>query len=472
MSEMQRVHNLHMAISYDQDHSIYRYIERCADKSKNFKFDRKSVISINRFCRYDMSIQLLKKTIFPTKESFLLQLQASAQKINFVSSLTSSIKLSLPSNPIFFALNNGQDQNVSGFLDRSHSDSLTGSLSGSQDRSTILSEISSEFSSESDEPDHLDLNDTSDLNDVSDTSDVNAVSDTSQDHHDPIINRSVRDCYLNDVSEMSTNLDVKTDQRARVLIKEYEDYVLDNYPYFVSSQTQISRICEWVFDKYEKLRILYESDDSSQRHDSKTGELLVTDVNVEFISTLLFLGTLEWFHLMIIGMMVDRLRSESGDRCILIPGEETTIEHEHMAIYSMQDIRDFFSIEYSSHATVYVVNKQQISIFDPDGDDKKNRNDADEEKYSVLVDKLCLVLEKEYVPIDLHPSIQTLTDDQYCIFHCIAFILRLIEMIDDDYSTESFHRFIKYVDDVNKITKVSDVLSFAKNLELKAQFFI
>jgi hypothetical protein len=331
-----------MDVSYDQDHPIYKYIERCANKSKSFKFDRKCTISINRFQRYDMSTQLLKKTIFPSKESFFEQFQKSILDQDLVKFLLDSIQM-------------------------------------------------------------------------------------STDAH-----MNVSDSYDGDVIEMSNHLNKQTDIRVRELIKQYEGCVRDDH------------------------------DESDPNPISNTEEYIPSELNVIFISTLLFLGTLEWFHLLVIRMMVDQQRESSDNRCLLISGEETEIEYEYMCMFSMQEIKDFFTSEYNSHATVYLIHRDHITMFDPDEDNKKD---------DILIDKLCTVLEKEYIHMNLCPSIQTLTDDQYCIFYCIDFILKILEMIDDDYSAGSLKKFMEYMKNINKLTKTADVRTFAKTLDLKAKFF-
>ncbi len=365
-----------MDVSYDQDHPIYKYIERCANKSKSFKFDRKCTISINRFQRYDMSTQLLKKTIFPSKESFFEQFQKSILDQDLVKFLLDSIQM-------------------------------------------------------------------------------------STDAH-----MNVSDSYDGDVIEMSNHLNKQTDIRVRELIKQYEGCVRDNpYPLI---------ICEWIYDKYHILTTMYGDEDDHDESDpnpiSNTEEYIPSELNVIFISTLLFLGTLEWFHLLVIRMMVDQQRESSDNRCLLISGEETEIEYEYMCMFSMQEIKDFFTSEYNSHATVYLIHRDHITMFDPDEDNKKD-DKKDDVKYDILIDKLCTVLEKEYIHMNLCPSIQTLTDDQYCIFYCIDFILKILEMIDDDYSAGSLKKFMEYMKNINKLTKTADVRTFAKTLDLKAKFF-
>lgn len=396
MTDIQKIHNLHMDISYNQNHQIYRYVEKCADKSKSFKFDRNFIISINRFCRYDMSIHLLKKSIFPTKESFSTQFQKSTLDSSFVSFLVSSIKLNITKDLIVVGT------------------------------------------------DHVNKNHDFDM---------------------LIIPRSLNDCYDDDLCEMECPLNKHTNEKIRELIKEYESFIQSNPP----DTKSIHDICRWVYDKYDILRVLYDN--------TNPKECIVSDDNSTFISMMLFLGMLEWFHLLIIRMMIDNLKETTNNRCLLISGEDTTIEYEHMDAYSLQDIRMFFTSEYSSHATIYLIDNHHISMFDPDRDDKKNycSNDndfLDHTPNEMPIDKLSLVLEKEYVPMDINPSIQTLTDDQYCIFHCIDFILKIIEMIDDDYSIQSLEKFTKYINGINKIMKISDVRTFVKTLDAKANFFI
>jgi len=213
----------------------------------------------------------------------------------------------------------------------------------------------------------------------------------------------------------------------------------------------------WIYSLYEIMKKIYNSNNINDKQ------------NITFVSMLYFLGLLEWFHLLIIDLMYHSLKT--GKRCVMMFGEEIKTELETMNEYTLKDFRDYFSYEYCSHSTLYLIDDDCLTLFNPDIND----NDCHNDDHNELTNKLCLFLNKKFIPIDINDSIQTLLDDQYCIFHCMNFMLKLVDIIDTTnniYSPKNqLSRFMKYIESLNKITKKSDIHTFIQDLYLKSGLY-
>lgn len=380
-----------MDVSYDPNHRIYQYVEKCVNKTKHFRFDKMLLISTNRFLRYDLSIQLVKNLVYESKDTFINHLDKNLKDNDTLRFLQSSIS--------------GSEED-----------------SDSEEGAELISHINNE--------------------------------------------------YENDIVHMTAPLNNKTHLLVQGLIREYEDMIKCSFKEkndsiqtsmdFDHSFIAVKKICIWIFNKLERLRDLYKSTDQI---DCKN-ELLdpgVTDETSEFISLMVFLGLIEWFHLLVIKMTVMTERENNDNKCLIVLGEETVIEYEHMTSYSIHVIVEFFTSQYNSHSIVYLISDKYISVYDPD---------VDKGKIATQIDQLCGVTFTQYLSIELIPSIQSLTDDQYCIFHSINFILRLVEMIDEEITPEKISNFMKYIQQLNKITNFRDVCTFIKTLDIVAQHSI
>lgn len=60
---IKQIHDIHMGVSYNIDHYIYKYVEHTINKMSSFKFDRKIIVSINQFKQCDLSIQIINNII-------------------------------------------------------------------------------------------------------------------------------------------------------------------------------------------------------------------------------------------------------------------------------------------------------------------------------------------------------------------------------------------------------------------------
>ena len=272
MTEIQKIHNLHMNISYNSNHDIHMYIENIIKLSKSFIFNRHFVISINRFNQYDMSIQILKNNII-SKDEFMDKLLTSIKNPYILEFLNKSINLSIckPYN----------------------------------------------------------------------TNEIRMNIKLCYDH-----NKTMLDCPINK----------NIDNMILDLINEYTEFVKSVYIMKLNNISfKICKICLWVYEKYELLKNIYNNDNEN--------------TNIMFTSLIIFLGMIEWFHLLLIKIMIDKMQNENcknNNTCLIIHGEESLIEIEYMSLYSSKEIRDFYSNEYCSHSTVYLIdNNNYFSLGQP-----------------------------------------------------------------------------------------------------------
>jgi hypothetical protein len=341
---LNNIHNVHMGVSYDLEHVIHKYVEYRVGSSKHFSYNKKFIITLNQFSKYDMSIHFLNSTIFPTKEEFV-------------------------SNLHYFDYFNNTNNNSFKILQPSLLNSL---------------------------------NDSENL----------------------VMNK----------------FDQTTKDMVCEYIKEYEKF-LKCGDHFI--------VCLWIYSLYEQLRAMYLTENE-------------TNKVKRFVSIMYFVGLLEWFHLLVIKILYCTLFNEK--KSVIMFGECLLIELDNLTNFSMSDIRTFFSCEYCSHSELYIIDCDRIMVYDPDdGSD----NDI------VSINRLCSFLEKEYISISLNKSIQSITDDQYCIFHCMNFLLKLLDVVSFNNthikSGNFIEKFMKYIESVNDMTNKSDVCTFIQDLHLKAK---
>ena len=357
---MQNIHDIHMKVSYDQNHPIHIYVEDYVNQSQNFVLDRTLTISINRFARYDMSLCFFNNQIYQTKELFVDSF-----------------------NHYFFKENNTP-------CDKPYQD--------------------------------------------------------------------INDLYViieNDQPLLTKPFDISVLDIVASLIKSYEEIINS------SNSNIFETLCLWIYHLYDGLKNI------------KSVENVEGDENVEgvenaeknkCIGTLYFLGLLEWFHLLVIDTLYCQINKKTNDVCTIVWSEENMIELENLSDLSIDEIRNYLICEYSSHSTLYMIDQNNISIYNPD-DDYNYGND------NLPVERLCKFMSKKYLLIESDESIQSIIDDQYCIFHCVNFLLRFVNAIDisaNIYSEKTLKIFMKYVDDMNQITKKSDIHTFIKDLLLKS----
>ncbi len=237
----------------------------------------------------------------------------------------------------------------------------------------------------------------------------------------------------NVASDVVKKYKIEDDTKNNIDINQY----VKTYQQKVKYNTKI-QIIEWIINLYEEIK---------NKNDDK--------INIS--NLLYFLGTIEWFHLAIIKFMFKTYNRNN----IFIMGEHQdfdTLDEN----YNCREFFEFINSEYCSHSVVFMFTKQHLILFDPDYDPKNCG--------LLQYNKMCGVLGKKIMQIipDQYISVQEITDDNYCIFHCFWFIQRIIQMNIDD---NNINIFMDYVNQINKIIKKSDVYFFINDLNMKAIFY-
>lgn len=158
----------------------------------------------------------------------------------------------------------------------------------------------------------------------------------------------------------------------------------------------------------------------------------------EFLVYYYFLESLELFHLTLIKASYKKLSKNCNT--LFVIGDNLYIEYDDLLKYTSKELYDFFDHEVYSHSTLYIFNNNNFTLYDPDYDLTTENN----------IDKLKNYLElNRYIPIKLNKSIQSITDDWFCIFHCIRFIL-LINKFNININSNLFSKFIKKFEEFQK----------------------
>jgi hypothetical protein len=231
------------------------------------------------------------------------------------------------------------------------------------------------------------------------------------------------------------------------LIKHFNQSIIDIIESLVKlyegivNQSNIN-IFEWIYRLYDELKNIKNDDGGINK----------------YIGTLYFLGLQEWFHLSVIDRLYNRINKKTNNICTIVWGEENAIELENLSDLTIDEIMNHMNHEYCSHSILYMIDKNNISIYDPDYD-YQNPSIEGKEK------RLCNFMSKKYL------SFQSITDDQYCVFHCIDFLFKLVDAISvssSAYSEKTIKIFMNYINEVNQISKKSDIHTFIKNLSLRS----
>jgi hypothetical protein len=233
---------------------------------------------------------------------------------------------------------------------------------------------------------------------------------------------------------------------------------------------------------------LNENKEIEDSNDDGYGCFLVKNYGEIFVGIYHFLSNLEWFHVLITLIMCEKqFESKSLSRKYsLIFGEKNLIEYEYIHTYSLIELKTLFTQDYMSHSVLYVIGKDILYVYDPDGSD-----DFDDNKFNPLKmlnyiidfplikssnlssNNICdLNIDKlEFIEICekcITKSIQTVTNDQYCIFHCIWFVLKLVKILNHIMNRKNFIQFLKYVNKINDVTTIDDVRFFICELKEKS----
>lgn len=205
---------------------------------------------------------------------------------------------------------------------------------------------------------------------------------------------------------------------------------------------------------------------------------------VLFSAQLYFVGLIEWFHLIIFrhilinqsellfGTNIFLQNNNNNGECLIFFGQFIQIDTSAMCEYSRNDIKKFLTKEYPSHSTVNMFgsfkNHNQIDgknpcsmvLFDPD-------HETDFDKSNQMYDRFAEFMNIQNCSKYFKPnmSIQKITDDIYCIFHCIKTILMFTESYESFTIDNVKNMFMKISVDNKKITK-RDMQKFILSLNI------
>lgn len=232
---------------------------------------------------------------------------------------------------------------------------------------------------------------------------------------------------------------------------EFNAYVNDIINEYDNIKCDIKNKVNWIIDKYSIIIDIF-------NHNIKHNIIHNTKY---IICIIYFLGMLEWFHFAII----DYYCSQSHSNSLLILGEIIDMDYVPLIDYDFDELYEFLREEYCSHTIVFIIDRNMLFIYDSDYDSAFDCINND------MYDRLCNVIHKSNkIPefILNKSSIQSLTDDQYCIFYCINFILKLAMHMTDwkDYTYENLQYFTKNLDE--RI----DMHRFIMRLDHVAKIFI
>lgn len=336
------IHEIHMEISYDQNHCIYQYIENIINSSC-FKFDRQNIMTINKFKRFDTGLQIINNNI-----------------------------------------------NLS-YIDMK---------SISNDEKILL-----------------------------------------------LFNKCDR-TYLNQQIESDRENSSKgfTDENLLIIHDMFNEY---EYNVSMGIDTTI----KWIMNKYFSVKYILQS---------QKNKISSTNIINEIIMTIYVLGLMEWFHIMIFNYNFNNL---NGNNKIILC-EILDIELNLLMDYDIGSLNTFLKNEYCSHSVVYIFEDANLYVFDPDLDESTK---VDKDLINVY-DRLCFILNKKNKTLDiiLKNPIQSLLDDNYCIFHCIEFMLNLANFnrIGD------IKQFMKHIKAQNRNKTLIDVHKYILELNKKAIIFV
>jgi len=236
-----------------------------------------------------------------------------------------------------------------------------------------------------------------------------------------------------------------------VEIVEHRIKIFDNL------NSTIIKIIWELFDRYKQNRIDCVTKICEQLIDWYNGEDTNILTNIQIIAYIMFINTLELFHIRILEQLIS-LKNKVGENpdAIFILGEYFSLDVESFDImfnHTNCDLREFFKNEYCSHSIVCVIT-DMISVYDPEG-----ITDLIEES----IKRLGKTIEhrREYLQIKQKYPIQSMTDDTYCIFHCVEFILQTSKI---DWTKQSIDKWIILSDQSNKKITFNLVVDRIHNL--------
>lgn len=133
----------------------------------------------------------------------------------------------------------------------------------------------------------------------------------------------------------------------------------------------------------------------------------------KIMALLMFIGLNEWFSGNIYIMLLSVHKSSAPTFLI---GEMVSIDVNKLE--NIDDVVNFIKEEYNSHAVTIIFTNSFVTLIDSDYD-KSCR------EYYTKLNQIARHLNIKCKKIKLLNPVQNITDDNYCIFHCLFIILNL-----------------------------------------------
>ena len=221
----------------------------------------------------------------------------------------------------------------------------------------------------------------------------------------------------------------------------------------------------WIDNLYRKINDILQIDKLNSSN-------VMSNVNVlnEIISLLYFGGLFEWYHLMII---TNHMENNKDKKCCLYLGEISIFNWELELKYtsSIKELKQFCTSRYAFHAVTFIVDKNNILMYDPDDDEINKDSDSRHERMA-SVKRICSIINKQDKTheIRLNHPIQSLSMcDKYCIYHVIVLILNIGQ--SKKYNYYKVKKYILKLDKINPKLSIHKILSnIDKLIDLSIQY--
>lgn len=223
--------------------------------------------------------------------------------------------------------------------------------------------------------------------------------------------------------------------------------LIDNY-----DNNNIHNAILWINSLYDKINNLFDDRDKEQNNAD------------EIISLIYVVGLFEWYH---ISLIYDHVNQNNNKKCSMYLGEYIMFDLGLESKYSNKliEIKQFCKSKYYSHAIIFIVDKNNLLIYDPD-DDPINETTTMYKKTMSVIDNFCNIINKtnETGKIRLKYPIQSLSSaDKYCIYHCIMLILK-IGSTKKKYNYNCLIKKILKLDKIHPNMKMNTILNNINNL--------
>lgn len=264
-----------------------------------------------------------------------------------------------------------------------------------------------------------------------------------------------------------------------ICLKMYDNECKKDSVVQSSTVTKIVELARFVVSAYSYIQsLMIDNRRICENHDLglfiKKMAIPGTSDSETFAGVYYLLSQIEWFHILVTLLKYDEARTIKPDNTQLVVfGNECMGDHGYMDTYSIEEIKSYHKDDYPAHSTIHIITNDCIYSYDPDKEETIDENtdsssDDDTTEQIDPITRFAHILFLKHIEIDSEYSIQSLTEDTYCIFHCIWFIIRLIDIADCKLTSDNIDKISDYIDQINKITNFDSVMYFIKDIELRS----